>query len=320
MLGWSGRPGRTSTPRLSDGNPRGSAASFDGRSCPYPGYRTRRRSPNEPPPRASTSSRTPTSAAPPRDTRRPERAPPHPRAVFAAHIPAEPAPIAHATAFRAPGHDVTSLSHGHRSARSRSWHAASPTGPTHRGAATWDHVEPSGDPEGGIGHFAGHADPTVVAVTLRTSSPSGPPVDVTTARRRRCAVAPSCGTGGETVAGRRLPLPRSRREHLPGHVRAPPGRADVASDDPEAAGGARVGGDPPPGHRCVVTTTGITGIAVTQGTGHAVSRISSWILVARGASRRVLPVVLAVALPAAGVTGRRRRLRPVTGRAVGPPG
>lgn len=89
-------------------------------------------------------------------------------AVFAAHIPAEPTPIAHATAFRAPGHDRTYLSYGHRSSRSRSWFAASLTAPSQRAAASWDHFEPSGDPEGGLGHFVGHADQTVIAIMIRT--------------------------------------------------------------------------------------------------------------------------------------------------------
>jgi hypothetical protein len=89
-------------------------------------------------------------------------------AVFAAHILAEPTPIAHATAFRAPGHDRIYLSYGHRSSRSRSWSAASLTAPHHPAVATWDHFDPNGDPEGGVGHFFGHADQAVIAIMLRT--------------------------------------------------------------------------------------------------------------------------------------------------------
>lgn len=90
------------------------------------------------------------------------------RAVFAAHVPGEPTPVAHATAFRAPGHDRTYLSYGHRSARRRSWFAAPLAAPSQHAAATWDRVDPSGDPDGGIAHFFGHADPSVIAVVLRT--------------------------------------------------------------------------------------------------------------------------------------------------------
>lgn len=89
-------------------------------------------------------------------------------AVFAAHVPAEPTPVAHASAFRAPGHDRTYLSYGHRSSRGRSWFAISFSAPSQHAAATWDHVDPSGDPDGGIAHLFGHADPTVIAVMLRT--------------------------------------------------------------------------------------------------------------------------------------------------------
>ena len=94
------------------------------------------------------------------------------RAVFAAHVlstdATQPSPTAHASAFRAPGAEVTYLCAGHRSPRSRTWFATTLHPPARPAVATWQRFEPSGEPGGGISHFYGHAHPDVAAVMIRT--------------------------------------------------------------------------------------------------------------------------------------------------------
>ncbi|WP_380174324.1 DUF4440 domain-containing protein [Kineococcus sp. DHX-1] len=183
------------------------------------------------------------------------------RAVFAAHVPGEPTPVAHATAFRAPGRDRTYLAYGHRSSRSRSWFAASLTAPSQRAAATWDRFEPSGHPDGGIAHFFGHADPTVIAVMLRT--PDGTEhfaptaaglwwtavwLDVTAERTIERTSWRAVAADGEVAAEGTGPLGQTIRRSEPGRSESGSGRPAASPSKPhdEEPAGATDGSTWPP--------------------------------------------------------------------------